>query len=49
MRNKIIEMMGYYTPTGDGFGGADWAFIVSSIILILSIWFVFKLILSLFR
>lgn len=42
-------MFGTYTPTGDGFGGADWEFIAQLIIFSICLYSVFRLIGKIFK
>lgn len=48
MVDLIVEILGDYLPlAGDGIASINWPWIVSAIIWVLVIWFVFKLILRL--
>lgn len=42
MKAYIISLLGQYAPSGDTFAGADWPFIISGIILVISTYFIFK-------
>lgn len=49
MRSTLQQIIGPYQATGDGFGSADWEFIISGVLLIISVYFVFKLITLIFK
>lgn len=45
----IRNLIGSYSPTGDGFGSADWEYIISGIILIVIFIFMLRILNSLFK
>lgn len=49
MRSYLQRLIGPYQATGSGFAEADWEFIISGLIVIITIYFVFKLISLIFK
>lgn len=47
--NYLRTVLGTYTPSGDSFGGADWEYIVSAILLILCVYFIFRMFVLVFK
>lgn len=49
MRAYLQQIIGPYQATGSGFAEADWEFIISGLILIITVYFMFKLISMVFK
>lgn len=49
MKTIVENILGTYSPSGDTFAGADWAFIFSGIILTIGIYCIFRILGSLFK
>lgn len=49
MRSYLQQIIGPYQATGSSFAEADWEFIISGIIVCISVYFLFKLITLLFK